>query len=510
MLRAVTYYQTLFSFHSMNTFIRGLAVTATFALLMGSVAAPFATYAADEPTLVASQTVANVTAGSTNTQSNATTSTTANVAEVKANLVLNVGAAPAAAESITVGSCVVSFATTTAGVGAQDLNCTDNAATIRTATTTSDIAKTAVQIAADLATLTNATSTGHGALTVAVGTTTSKVSFTTTNTEASATPIGFTDSTTGDIVSYVSTTGVIPVAQVWTVTPANVEAGDVFTTIINGTTVSYTSTSTTVAGVTFGLAAAINANSTVALAVTAADQTTRIDVTSDTAGTPFTITSSATNRAAVAQTVTFTPTGTMHAEYTVIINGVPYTYTSPLNDADTTAQTIVEGLNSLLASNTDVTCSEDNVKVTCVAAVAGTSFTYSSSAASLESSGGGSSHHSSGGGSSHSSSGSSTVNHGTTVATPAAPAVAHANANAAFLRDLTVGATGTDVTALQMYLNAHGSVLAATGPGSVGNETMTFGGLTKAALMKFQAAHGILPSAGYFGPKTRAYIAANP
>lgn len=79
-----------------------------------------------------------------------------------------------------------------------------------------------------------------------------------------------------------------------------------------------------------------------------------------------------------------------------------------------------------------------------------------------------------------------------------------------FTRDLTVGALGEDVRALQVYLNAHDAVIADSGPGSMGNETTMFGALTKAALAKFQASVGISPATGYFGPKTRAYITAHP
>lgn len=79
-----------------------------------------------------------------------------------------------------------------------------------------------------------------------------------------------------------------------------------------------------------------------------------------------------------------------------------------------------------------------------------------------------------------------------------------------FTRDLQVGAIGNDVKALQVYLNTHGYVITSSGPGSSGNETTKFGGLTRAALVKLQKAAGITPTAGYFGAKTRAYIAAHP
>lgn len=79
-----------------------------------------------------------------------------------------------------------------------------------------------------------------------------------------------------------------------------------------------------------------------------------------------------------------------------------------------------------------------------------------------------------------------------------------------FSRDLEIGSTGSDVKALQVWLNTHGYVIASSGPGSSGNETTKFGGLTRAALAKFQKAVGISPAVGYFGPKTRADIAAHP
>ncbi|MFA4999334.1 MAG: peptidoglycan-binding domain-containing protein [Parcubacteria group bacterium] len=77
-----------------------------------------------------------------------------------------------------------------------------------------------------------------------------------------------------------------------------------------------------------------------------------------------------------------------------------------------------------------------------------------------------------------------------------------------FTRDLTVGSTGEDVRALQQYLNSKGFTVATSGAGSVGNESTYFGSLTKNALASFQAANGISPTAGYFGPITRAKIAS--
>ncbi|MES2225673.1 MAG: fibronectin type III domain-containing protein [Patescibacteria group bacterium] len=117
-----------------------------------------------------------------------------------------------------------------------------------------------------------------------------------------------------------------------------------------------------------------------------------------------------------------------------------------------------------------------------------------------ESASSGSSHHSSH--SNHESSdtpsspGDSTTTTTTTTSTSTttAPTVS-------FIRDLTLGATGDDVRALQEFLLAHGFSIPAGATGY-------FGLQTKAALAAFQAASGIVPSVGYFGPLTRAFIAA--
>jgi hypothetical protein len=80
----------------------------------------------------------------------------------------------------------------------------------------------------------------------------------------------------------------------------------------------------------------------------------------------------------------------------------------------------------------------------------------------------------------------------------------------AFVRSLTMGSQGEDVRALQVYLNTHGSIVAAFGPGSRGSETATFGPATRAALARFQAANNISPAVGFFGLLTRGYVNAHP
>lgn len=79
----------------------------------------------------------------------------------------------------------------------------------------------------------------------------------------------------------------------------------------------------------------------------------------------------------------------------------------------------------------------------------------------------------------------------------------------AFTTDLTLGSNGEAVRQLQKQLNAKGYVVATSGAGSVGNESTYFGGLTRVALARYQAAMGISPAAGYFGPVTRARLNAS-
>lgn len=78
------------------------------------------------------------------------------------------------------------------------------------------------------------------------------------------------------------------------------------------------------------------------------------------------------------------------------------------------------------------------------------------------------------------------------------------------IRSLSWKTTGEDVRALQHYLNTHGYPVAPSGVGSLGKETTYFGLATKAALIKFQIAHKILPATGTYGPKSKAFVKLNP
>lgn len=73
------------------------------------------------------------------------------------------------------------------------------------------------------------------------------------------------------------------------------------------------------------------------------------------------------------------------------------------------------------------------------------------------------------------------------------------SAGTTFTMDLTLGSTGSEVTALQNFLISKGHSIAAGATGY-------FGAQTQAALAAFQAANGISPAAGYFGPITRAKV----
>lgn len=82
----------------------------------------------------------------------------------------------------------------------------------------------------------------------------------------------------------------------------------------------------------------------------------------------------------------------------------------------------------------------------------------------------------------------------------AIPAVSGAQmSSCTFTRSLTVGSRGADVTCLQTALVAGGHL-------SV-SPTGYFGAMTKAAVVKWQKAAGVMPASGFFGPLSRAKFA---
>jgi peptidoglycan hydrolase-like protein with peptidoglycan-binding domain len=65
--------------------------------------------------------------------------------------------------------------------------------------------------------------------------------------------------------------------------------------------------------------------------------------------------------------------------------------------------------------------------------------------------------------------------------------------------------TGEDVRILQKILNSLGFIVAKSGAGSPGHESVFFGPATNKALKALQVS-AQLPSIGYFGPMTKAYV----
>ena len=83
-----------------------------------------------------------------------------------------------------------------------------------------------------------------------------------------------------------------------------------------------------------------------------------------------------------------------------------------------------------------------------------------------------------------------------------------------FVRNLKLGSRGEDVRQLQIFLNTHGFKLANSGAGSVGEETINFGTLTRNTLIKFQEAntesilkqYGLKYGTGLFYTTSRALV----
>lgn len=95
-----------------------------------------------------------------------------------------------------------------------------------------------------------------------------------------------------------------------------------------------------------------------------------------------------------------------------------------------------------------------------------------------------------------------------TLPAPASAAAARTSAENLPTGDLTIDSTGADVVELQKFLIAHSVGPAAERLARAG-ATGYFGTITGAALAEYQAAADITPAVGYYGPTTRAFIAAD-
>jgi len=89
-----------------------------------------------------------------------------------------------------------------------------------------------------------------------------------------------------------------------------------------------------------------------------------------------------------------------------------------------------------------------------------------------------------------------------TAITPTAIAQTTSLPECVFLKDLDEGAMSEDVRCLQKYLNTTEFKVSETGVGSPGQETNLYREGTKAAVQRWQKAHG-LPASGFFGPMSR-------
>ncbi len=98
--------------------------------------------------------------------------------------------------------------------------------------------------------------------------------------------------------------------------------------------------------------------------------------------------------------------------------------------------------------------------------------------------------------------------------TPVIPKPTTGTSSGPITINMNIGMVNSQVLILQQTLNKLGFTVAASGPGSPGNETTMFGALTREAVKKFQCAKGIVCSGnesttgfGRVGPTTRSFLA---
>ncbi|MCX6713122.1 MAG: peptidoglycan-binding domain-containing protein [Candidatus Vogelbacteria bacterium] len=449
-------------------------------------------------TLTAAETVANVVIG-TDDQTAALASTTPNITEVKATTTLRVAAIPANAETITIGSCVVTFltgASTTAGV-----KCIGNAVTLGVGDGSN--ATTTAGLAATLATLNNAWATTSGATTTSLdfsrGSTTTSVAV---QTSASTTEVGgkiiFVDGTTNDIVLMNDQAGVAPRMEVDTVTIAGtVDVGDTYSIVSTSTALNTASLFTVVTGNTKQLIAdgirnqmwASAASTTVGFTV--ATGTNKLIFSARRIGYGNTVVASTTNYAGVSQKITFTPASVTASEnYIASINSRDYSYYAASGD---TVAIVVAALATAMAADPVATCvNTGGTTVTCTAITPGTAYTaYTTRVADAPSV---SSSNSGGGGGG----GGYTPPIITVPAEQSVNIVAPSRAaRNLFTSTLAYGSQSSQVKALQNKLVTEGFLKA--------KATGYFGQATVAAVKAYQKAHGVRVT-GNVGPATRTEL----
>ena len=165
------------------------------------------------------------------------------------------------------------------------------------------------------------------------------------------------------------------VAQVSRITPAVVEIGDTFTVTMNGKSITVTATAATVANVLTLMVAAIAASTIPEfLELTAANATTSLTLTANTAGVPFVVTSSASNGgfggvsvstttqggAAATSVQAFTVPSGATGTWTVAFGG-QVTAAQAMSASAATIQTALEGLSTIGAGNATVVRTSDTL-----------------------------------------------------------------------------------------------------------------------------------------------------
>ena len=145
-----------------ETFKKVTSVTLAFAIVFTTLTpAAFAAFAA---TFTSTETTANVSTGS-NLETAVHANVTANVVEVKATRTIDVQSLPANNSTVSIGTCVITFPTV-AGSTSDELDCSDNDASIDRNTGAGNNARTAASIAGRIRAVTNIGSSNHGTLVV--------------------------------------------------------------------------------------------------------------------------------------------------------------------------------------------------------------------------------------------------------------------------------------------------------------------------------------------------------